>query len=274
MSILRSYWNGFHTLLSPRQHTRLLLATSVLALLLGAALVWLAGMRLWSATLIGLALLLYPAGMKWRDDLARWGWPLTVLSILVALQGFHTIEHLVQWAQKYLLGWAYQDSSGLISPLNAEIVHFVWNWSVVLVVGYLLWSGLRHPLGFLLFAWSLAHSLEHLYLFVNYLETLGVLVGTHQPWSLAQGQPGIFGRYGWLSQNVPDSAVFVCNLINPGLLNGQRLDIHFWWNMWEALLMLIYAAAVMRRHTTREGYAPIRRLTDLAAAARVADPGR
>jgi hypothetical protein len=237
----------FFALVNPRQHTRL---TAIVAIALGAILVYAAGMKVWGATALALALMLYPAYRKWRDDLLRWGWPLTVLSILVALQGFHTIEHLAQWFQKYVLGWPYQESSGLLSPLNAEIVHFVWNWSVVFVVMYLVWSGLRSLPGWLLLFWSLAHALEHLYLFVNYLETLQTLIATNQPWSLAQGQPGVFGRYGWLSQNIPDSFAFVCNTVNPGLLGGQRLDIHFWWNMWEAGLLVCYATVSMRNKTT------------------------
>src|SRR5688500_6468728 len=115
-------------------------------------------MPLWAAVALTAGLLLYPATRKWRVDRQRLGTPAMVLSILLATQGFHTVEHVAQWLQYHVLGWPLKASSGLISPLNAEIVHFSWNWAVLLVVIYLLWSGVRNRWMWLLLAWASAHA--------------------------------------------------------------------------------------------------------------------
>ena len=52
-----------------------------------------------------LAALLPVAALKWRDDLRRYGVVVMVLSILLATQGFHSIEHAVQEIQYYVLHW-------------------------------------------------------------------------------------------------------------------------------------------------------------------------
>ncbi|MGQ9892994.1 MAG: hypothetical protein ACUVSY_04280 [Roseiflexus sp.] len=49
------------------------------------------------------------------------------LSILLALQGFHTVEHIAQWIQYHILRWPSFLSNGLLSAANSEWVHFVWN---------------------------------------------------------------------------------------------------------------------------------------------------
>ena len=191
--------------------------------------------------------------LRWRGLIGQQGWPLTVLEILVVLQGGHTIEHLAQMYQKYALGWASQDASGLLSPLNAEIVHFVWNWSVAITVAYLLWSGVRNWAGVGLFAWSLAHAGEHTYLFWQYLGTLRTLAANGASWALAQGQPGIFGIGGWASRNdAVSAALFLCQPLGWGLTQTPRLELHFWWNFYEVLLVLLFAGVVWwQRRPTR-----------------------
>jgi hypothetical protein len=246
------------TLIHPRAQTRALLTLLALSLTLGGILVTQAGMPLWGATLLGLGLLGYPAVQKWRDDLQRWGVPLTVLSVLVALQGFHTIEHVAQWIEFHVLHWQPKESGGLISPLNAEIVHFVWNWAIVCTVAYLFRRGLRNPWGYLLLAWSLAHSLEHLYLFIQYLQYVGLLWQTGRSLSFAQGLPGILGSHGWLDTRGGDFAAtaFVCRLVPLPFLTATRLDVHFWWNIGEVALLLPYAHGAMRRHLHGRGSVP------------------
>ncbi|HEU5086812.1 MAG TPA: hypothetical protein VFT99_05180, partial [Roseiflexaceae bacterium] len=137
----------------------------VLALGLGLLGGWLGLTRLnlplWGAALGVLALLSYPATRKWHADWQLFGAPLMVLGILLVAQSLHTIEHIAQWIQYHLLGWPLKAAGGIISPLNAEIVHFAWNVAVLLVVGYLLAAGLRNRWMWLLLIWAVAHTAEH-----------------------------------------------------------------------------------------------------------------
>jgi hypothetical protein len=220
-------------------------------LVAGLAAGWLGtarwSMPLWAAVALAFGLLLYPAARKWRVDRQELGTPAMVLSILLATQGFHTIEHVAQWLQYHLLGWPLKASSGLISPLNAEIVHFTWNWAVLLVVAYLLLAGIRNRWMWLLLAWASAHSAEHTYMFINYLDEVERLASQGLPISGAQGLPGFLGRGGWLAANAPTGGPvgFLCT-IAPGLTDAPRLDVHFWWNMGEVVLLLLAAHTTMR----------------------------
>lgn len=86
-------------LLHPRGQLPLFAAFLTLGLVYSWLFVGWYGAPLWSAALLTLTLLLVPASQKWRADWRALGWPLTVLSVLLATQGFHTVEHLAQWAQ-------------------------------------------------------------------------------------------------------------------------------------------------------------------------------
>ena len=224
------------TLVHPRGQARLGIGLCILGVVLG----WLAITRLaapvWSVAVVLLALLLVPAVRKWRVDQRELGWPLTLLSVLLVTQGLHTVEHVAQWTQYHLLGWPLKASSGLISPLNAELVHFSWNWLVLLTVGYLVWVGLRNWALWLLLLWAAAHTAEHTYLFVTYLQSGWV-----------QGLPGIIGKGGWLAQNaeLPGPIAFLCS-VAPGLASAVRLDVHFWWNIGEIVLLLLAAHLATR----------------------------
>lgn len=243
------------TLFNPQRHTRAFLLLFSLGLGVGSFAVMRVGIPVWGATVSTLALIAYPAVQKWRDDLQRWGWPLTILAVLVALQGFHTVEHVAQWIEFHVLGWQPKESGGLISPLNAEVVHFVWNWSIVLIVGYLWRCRIRNVWIYPLFLWSLAHSLEHLYLFVQYIEYVQLLQNTGQSLSFAQGLPGILGSHGWLDTRGWDYPVtaFVSQWAPPSFFTAIRLDVHFWWNMPEFGLMLWYAHVAVRRQSKATG---------------------
>jgi hypothetical protein len=188
-----------------------------------------------------------------------------VISVLLVMQGFHSIEHAAQLIEYHLMNWPMRQSSGLISAANAEWIHFVWNWIVLMVVAYLVWAGMRNPWAWLLLAWSLAHTLEHTYLFVRYLEALSELRRLGVPNVPAQGLPGVLGRDGWLASSAATQGTFLCRL--PGVTTAVRLDIHFWWNTGETTLMILAASAYCKQVLGLAGKPAMR-----AATAKVGRP--
>ena len=239
-------------LLHPHEQTRAVVVVAVVGLIAWSVVVFAAGWPIWGATTLMLALLLIPGVQKWRADRRRFGVTGMVLSIIVAMQGFHSIEHLVQWIQYHILHWPPWVSAGLISAANAEWVHFVWNWGVLLVVVYLIRGGMRSPWAWLLLLWTAAHTLEHSYMMVRYLEMRRELAQLGFPQVSAQGLPGILGRDGWLARSPATQGTFLCRV--PALTTAIRLDVHFWWNTGETLLLLAAAHAFLRRHLfAREG---------------------
>jgi hypothetical protein len=149
--------------------------------------------------------------------------------------------------QYHLLHWPLKAASGLISPLNAEIVHFGWNVAVLLVVVGLIIAGLRNRWMWLLLVWAAAHTAEHTYLFINYLQAVQRLSIAGAPLDAAQGLPGILGKNGWLATNngASPAITWLCT-VAPGLASAPRLDVHFWWNVGEIALLLPAAHASMR----------------------------
>ena len=231
------------TLLHPGEQTRLIVCLLALGLLWGSV-VWMAGMPIWGATTLVLTVLLVPALRKWRADRRHYGGVVMGLSILLAMQGFHSLEHVVQWIQYHILHWPSFLSSGLISAANAEWVHFIWNWAVVIALLLLLRGGMRNPWAWLLIAWAIAHTLEHSYMIVRYLQLQHELRQLGVPSVSAQGLPGILGRDGWLARSPITQGNFLCRL--PGLTTAPRLDIHFWWNIGEIVLLLAAANTFLR----------------------------
>ncbi|HWQ14921.1 MAG TPA: hypothetical protein VNL77_19130 [Roseiflexaceae bacterium] len=232
-------------LLHPRQHTRLLLVVLALGVVGATVAVQLLGVKLWMAAAGALAALVGAAALKWREDWRRYGQAAMVLSALVALQGFHTVEHVAQWFQYHVLRWPTFVSSGLISAADAEWVHFVWNWGFLLVCMYLVARGMRSWWAWLLLAWATAHTFEHSYMMWRYLRTVQELAALGVSGVSAQGLPGILGRDGWLATADATQGTFLCRL--PGLTTAVRLDVHFWWNVGELALLLPAANAYMRR---------------------------
>ena len=228
-------------LIDPREQTRSMLIQLALGVAVGVAAMRWWGIPLWLATVGVLLVLLMPAILKWRGDLRRFGATATVISILLAMQGFHSVEHAAQLIEYHVLNWPMRLSSGLVSAANAEWIHFLWNWIVLAVVVYLLRAGMRNPWAWLLLAWSLAHTLEHTYLFVRYLEVLAELRRMGITDVGAQGLPGILGRDGWLASSAATQGTFLCRL--PGVTTAPRLDIHFWWNTGETILLILAAGA-------------------------------
>ena len=231
------------SLLNPRALTRWVLVSGVIGLAL-AAVGLLMGLEGWVATVIALAALLPIGLVKWRQDRVLYGPTAMGLSILLTAQGIHTIEHIVQWAQYHVLLWSARQATGLVSAANAEWVHFVWNWAVLVVVLILLKGGLRNVWMGVLIAVAVFHTIEHTYTFVRYLQILHELSALGVTNVTAQGLPGIIGRDGWLARSPLTQGTFMCSL--PGLTTAIRLDVHFWWNVIEMSLLMAAGHVFLR----------------------------
>jgi len=222
----------------------------------GIALGWVivawARLPIWGASILALALIAWPTLQTWRSVGLHFEMPIMVLSILLYLQGFHFIEHIAQYIEFHVLHWPPRQATGLLSGLNVEIVHFVWNWSVLIVAVYLLRARLRsgpgNLWGWLFVGWALAHTAEHTYLMYQYIAKVWVLWATGASLSFAEGLPGVLGNRGWLETHADTNAVasFVCRLV-PSVTFTPRLDVHFWWNVGETILMLAFAYGALRR---------------------------
>jgi hypothetical protein len=231
-------------LLHPREYSLRVCVVLVIGIVAAAAGMALKLFPLWAGTLIVLAAL-FPTGLaKWSDDARLFGWVVTLLGVLLTAQGIHTIEHVIQWLQYHALYWTMRQSNGLISAANAEWVHFVWNWWVLICVTLLVKGGLRSPFAWLLLAVALAHATEHTYAFVRHLQVLDELRNYGVTNVTAQGMPGIFGRDGWLARSELTQGTFLCSL--PVLTTVVRLDVHFGWNMIEMALLLPAAHVFLR----------------------------
>jgi hypothetical protein len=236
-------------LLNLREQKRMFALMLALGLAVAAgAMRWL-GLPLWAATALVLALLIPPAIVKWRDDARRYGHIAMVICILVMAQGFHTLEHLAQWVQYHILRWPSFVSGGLISTLNAEWVHFIWNWAVLLTVIYLVRGGMRNPWAWLLLAWTTAHTFEHSYMMARYLMVLQDMRAMGVTNVAAQGLPGILGRDGWLATSELTQGTFICRLT--GVTTAVRLDVHFWWNIGETTLLLLAGNMCLQQFVER-----------------------
>lgn len=236
-------------LLHPREHTRFVGWMLGFGLLIGTFEQRWLGWPLWRATATILLLMLIPGVVKWRSDLRRYGWTTTLFGILVAAQGFHGIEHLVQWLQYHVLHWSPRESTGLLSAANSEWVHFVWNWIVLSVLLTLLYRRTWSIWFCVLLCWTTLHTFEHTYMFVRYLDVLAELRRMGFSVVTAQGLPGVLGRDGWLAHSTVTQGSFVCRI--PGLTTAPRLDIHFWWNIGETILLLLAANTYLHQSPRR-----------------------
>jgi hypothetical protein len=224
------------TLLAPGPRLRVTFLTLLAGLVIAGITVTVTGWPWWVFNAIVLATLL-PVGIsKWREEKQRFGVVIMLLSLLLTAQGVHTIEHLVQWGQYHVMGFTPRQSNGLVSAANAEWVHFVWNWSVLILVIVLMRGGMRNPLAWLLLAVAGFHAVEHTYTTIQHVQVLSELRALGVTNVTAQGLPGIVGRDGWLARSPWTQGTFICSL--PGLTTAVRLDVHFWWNMLETGLLL------------------------------------
>jgi hypothetical protein len=232
-------------LLAPRQFTKTTWISLAIGLALGILGMQFGGIQRWVATSIVILVLLPVAVLKFRDDRRLYGTTVMLLSILVTAQGAHAIEHIVQWVQYHMLFWTMRQSNGLLSAANAEWVHFVWNWAVLLMVVAIMMGGMRNGWAYLLLAITVAHTFEHTYMFIRHLEVLSELRRLGVTTVTAQGLPGILGRDGWLARSVFTQGTFLCSI--PGLTTATRLDVHFWWNVLEAGLLLAAGHVYLRQ---------------------------
>ncbi len=233
--------------LDPHEHARLVMATGT-ASLSGAIyarrfLEW----QLWQAVAFVLVIMAVPAALKWRADARRFGVTAAVAGALLTVQGLHAIEHLTQWVQRHVFHESLRNSNGLLSPANSEWVHFLWNWSVLIPIVFLMFRGMRGFWGWALFAWATAHTLEHTYMFVRYLQVSSELRALGFDDVTAHGLPGIFGAGGWLDLNASGSTRAFCSLIVPSGTTAGRVDTHFVWNTGEVMLAVPAVHSLLRR---------------------------
>lgn len=206
------------------------------------------GLPLWRAVLPGTILFGSAVIIRWYYDRHTYGALVALIIALMTFQGGHGIEHVAQWIQYHILGYTLRVSTGLISAADTELVHFVWNWGVLLVMIRLVWLGMRNPWAWIMLIWSIAHTGEHSYLYIRHLMVLDVLNDFGQTSLTAQGLPGIFGRDGWLARSPVTAGTWVCTI--PGLTTATRLDVHFWWNVGETALLAIAAQTHLSRQRT------------------------
>ena len=148
----------------------------------------------------------------------------TLFAGFLLVQVLHLGEHVVQMVQLHLLGWPAPTAKGVVSALDVEKVHAVWNVAVLLGLGWLLRRGAGSRWLIVAFGWAILHSAEH-----GYLLTRALLSGL-------EGQPGILGEGGLLATAGWTAA---------GFTTWSRPTVHFFWNLGEvALLALAYAAVV------------------------------
>ncbi|MCB0129423.1 MAG: hypothetical protein KDD78_01180 [Caldilineaceae bacterium] len=232
-------------LLHPRSHAWAAVISFSVGLIVSMALIRIWSLPLWVSTAVVLLALL-PVGIrKWHEDRQLWGSTVMWLSILLTVQGVHTIEHFAQWTQYHIFYWTMRESNGLLSPANAEWVHFVWNWAVLIVVVVLMRGGMRNGWAWLLLAVAVFHTAEHSYTFIRYQLIFGELRRLGLIEITPQGLAGIVGRDGWLARNEWTRGSILCSV--PGLTTAIRLDIHFWWNALEMGCLMLAGHIYLRR---------------------------
>lgn len=232
------------TLLETRQHTRLVFGSLALALTAAFGVRTLADWHVWQAVALVMAIMIVPLSIKWRADAQRFGLTAAVAGAYVTVQSLHTTEHITQWIQRHVLNRPLRASNGLLSPANAEWIHFVWNWLVLLTIFWLVFRGMRSWWVVPLVLWATAHSLEHTYLFVRYLQVTSELHRLGFDGVTAQGLPGVIGGGGWLDLNAGTRLDTICGL--PFLTTANRLDAHAVWNTGEVLLLLMPVHRLLR----------------------------
>lgn len=146
----------------------------------------------------------------------RYQW-LALFYVLVVTQTVHFLEHVSQMIEIHVLGLSGPNARGIISTLDVEWVHFVWNMWVLIGLIVLLarfkgngWLWLALPFT----GW---HAIEHAFIFSGYLST-GI-----------SGIPGLLSQGGALWGGLPVT----------------RPDLHFIYNLVEtAPLLLGFGAQV------------------------------
>lgn len=227
----RSLSPSLKSLLHPGSYTPFIITALALAVSLGSFLLGSGLTSLSNASLLAFGVALTPVTVKWWLERRYWGTGATALSILLVLQGLHTLEHIAQVVQYYLLGWPAGRSLGLVTAANAEWLHFAWNAGVLAGVIFLFAKGLRNKWMVALLGWALLHTLEHSYLLLRYFQVLAELrtLGL-APVPALQSLPGVLGKDGLLSLSS------WCGNLS-GLTTAPRVLVHFWWNAGEIALL-------------------------------------
>jgi hypothetical protein len=84
------------------------------------------GWPLWAVVVAGLVpwLLIFSRQVAWTYQHYPF---LALFYVLAVTQTGHLLEHVAQMVQIHLLGLTGPNAQGVISVLNVEWVHFVWN---------------------------------------------------------------------------------------------------------------------------------------------------
>jgi hypothetical protein len=136
---------------------------------------------------------------------------LALLFVLVVAQTLHFFEHFAQMVQIHLLGLSGARAGGIVSTLNTEWVHFLWNSWVLLLSTFLICLIRRNVWLLSLFLFAIWHEIEHAYIMTIYLRT-------HR-----EGNPGLLAFGGALGGGLP--------LLRP--------DLHFLYAVIEETLLLL-----------------------------------
>lgn len=131
--------------------------------------------------------------------------------VLCLVQGGHLVEHVVQVVQFHVLDRPAASSRGLLSFLDTEWVHFVWNTLILALLVPLLVRHRRNGWLWLAFLAAVWHEVEHSYLIFDH-----VLTGL-------DGNPGLLADGGLVA----------------GGLDTPRIDLHFFYNVVETVPLFI-----------------------------------
>lgn len=188
--------------------------TSYLAIAVGLA----AGWPAWAV--VGAAsapwLLVFSVELAWTYRHFHW---LALFYVLVATQGGHFVEHVVQMVQIHVLDRTGPDARGVFGNLDIEWVHFGWNTWVLIAVVALLVHYRRNPWLWVTLVFATWHEIEHVFILAEYLSTD------------AAGTPGLLSRGGAIG----------------GGLWLNRPDLHFVYNLVETVPLFVAFGWTLRR---------------------------
>src|SRR5215207_8224425 len=157
-------------------------------------------------------------GVQTARTYQRYQW-LALFYALVVTQTAHFFEHVAQMVQIHVLGLSGLAARGVFGALDIEVVHFVWNTSVLVAIFALLAVYRSNAWLWLVAALAGWHAIEHTFIFVVYLTT-GV-----------SGTPGLLSQGGVLAGGLPVS----------------RANLHFAYNLIETAPLLVAFLVQVRR---------------------------
>lgn len=171
---------------------------------------------------------------------------IALFGTVVTSQLGHSAEHAAQIVQIHILDLRAPDARGMLSALDTEWVHFLWNGWIIAAVAALLVVHPRNRWLWVAAAFSGWHALEHAYLLSGYLVT-GL-----------SGQPGLLASGGVIGGGLPLA----------------RPELHLGYNLAELVPLALAFHAALRNTAsaipTRPARAAWRRALVVAAGALVA----